>query len=133
MRGKCYILLFVLGFIFLSRNPGWTFCAKSESLFRIERSKNRNVAQYSACLLQSSKISEKNPVEAYWVLANGQKEELNILESKQAYGIESEEKLGEGKFRILLAALKDRDIVVQKIGANYKAVVWINGELSVLE
>jgi len=123
----------MLSFLFLSWSPGWTFCAKRESLFRIERGKNRNVVQYNACLLQSNKLSEENPVEAYWVLANGQKEELNIVESKQAYGIEHKEKLGENKFRILLAALKDRNIIVQKMKGDYKAVVQINGESSILE
>jgi len=123
----------MLSFLFLSWSPGWTFCAKRESLFRIERSKNRNVVQYNACLLQNNKLSEENPVEAYWVLANGQKEELNIVESKQAYGIEHKEKLGENKFRILLAALKDRNIIVQKMKGDYKAVVQINGESSILE
>lgn len=91
------------------------------------------MVQYNACFLQNNKISDENPVEAYWVLANGQKEELNIVERKQAYGIEQEEKLGENKFRVLLAALKDRDITVQKIKQNYRAIVRINGEPSILE
>jgi hypothetical protein len=133
MRNKFYAALFMLSFLFLSWSPGWTFCAKRDSLFRIERSKNRNVVQYNACLLQNNKLSDENPVEAYWVLANGQKEELNIAESKQAYGIEHKEKLGENKFQILLAALKDRNIIVQEMKGNYKAVVQINGESSILE
>jgi hypothetical protein len=133
MRNKFCAFLFVVTFFFLSSSPGWTFCAKSAPLFRIERNKNRNIVQYNACLLQSNKISDENPVEAYWVMANGQKEKLNVLESKEAYGIEHKEKLGENKFRVLLAALKDRDITVQKIKQNYKAVVRINGEPSILE
>ena len=120
-------------FLFLSSGLAWAFCARSAPLFRIERNKNRNIVQYNACLLQNNKISDENPVEAYWVMANGQKQELNILESKEAYGIEHKEKLGENKFRVLLAALKDRDITVQKIKQNYKAVVRINGEASILE
>ncbi len=133
MRSKSCVFLFILIFLLLSPSPGWPLCAKRESLFKIERSKNTNVVQYNACLLQNNKISEENPVEVHWVLANGQKEELNILENKQAYGIEHKEKLGENKFRILLAALKDRYIDVQKIGRSYKAVVRINNEPSVLE
>ncbi len=133
MRNKSYAFLLVLTFLFLSSGPGWTFCAKSAPLFRIERNKNRNIVQYNACFLQNNKISDENPVEAYWVLANGRKEELNIVEAKQAYGIEQKEKLGEHKFRVLLGALKDRDIIVQKIRGNYKAVVQINGEPSILE
>ena len=123
----------MLTFLLLAWGQGGAFCAKTGSLFKIERSKNKNIVQYNACLLQNNKISDENPVEAYWVMANGQKQELNILESKEAYGIEHKEKLGENKFRVLLAALKDRDITVQKIKQNYKAVVRINGEESILE
>ncbi len=119
--------------MFLSVVPGETLCSKKAPLFRIERSKNKNIVQYNACLLQNNNISDANPVEAYWVLANGQKEELNIVESKQAYGIESKEKLGENKFRILLAALKDRELIIQKTKGGYKALVKINGTLSILE
>lgn len=126
-------MLFVLTFLLLSWGQGHAFCAKTGSLFKIERSKNKNIVQYNACLLQNDRISDENPVEAYWVLTDGNKEELNFLENKQAYGIKGKEKLGENKFRILLAALKDRDIIVQKIGGNYKAVVRINSKPSILE
>ena len=133
MKTKLLIVLYVITFIFLSAVTGNTFCTKKDPLFRIERSKNKNIVQYNACLLQNNNISDSNPVEAYWVLANGQKEELNLLESKQAYGIESKEKLGENKFRVLLAALKDRGIIIQKMKGDYKALVKIKGELSILE
>lgn len=118
---------------FLSWSQGWASCNKKAPLFRIERSKNRNIVQYNACLQQNNNISESNPVEAYWVLANGKKEELSLVESMQAYGIQSKEKLGANKFRIFLAALKDREIIIQKMKGDYKAVVKIRGELSILE
>jgi hypothetical protein len=133
MRNKFFIVPFAVSFLLLSWSPGWALCAKREALFKIERSKNSNVVQYNACLLRNNQISEENPVETYWVLGNGKKEELSVLENKQAYGIEHKEKLGEGKFRIVVAALKDREIVVQKVGGNYKAVVRINNEPSILE
>jgi len=118
--------------LFIFATEGWTLCNKKVPLFRIERSKNKNIVQYDACLLKNNNVSESNPVEAYWVLANGKKEELSLVESKQAYGIESKEKLGENKFRIVLAALKDRDIIVEKIKGRYKALVKIKGESSIL-
>ena len=133
MKIKYVIVLTMLTIILFASTEGWAVCKKRDSLFRIERNKNRNIVQYNACLLQNNNISDSDPVEAYWVLANGQKEELNVLESKQAYGIESKEKLGENKFRIFLAALKDRNIIVQKMKGDYKALVQINGEPSILE
>lgn len=108
-------------------------CNKKVPLFKIGRSKNKNIVQYDACLLQNNNISESDPVHAYWVLADGKKEELSLVESKEAYGIESKEKLGQNKFRIVLAALKDREIIVEKIQGKYKALVKINGESSILE
>ena len=123
----------MLTILFSYATEGSTLCGKRNSLFRIERSKNKNIVQYDACVLKNNSISDSNPVEAYWVLPNGKKEELSLVESKQAYGIESKEKLGENKFRIVLAALKDRSLIVQKMKTGYKAVTQINGELSILE
>jgi len=133
MKTKLLIVLYLIMVIFLSVVSGETLCSKKPPLFRIERSKNKNVVQYDACLLQNENVSEANPVYAYWVLANGQKEELNVVERKQAYGIESKEKLGENKFRIVLTALKDRNLIVQKMKEGFKALTQISGELSILE
>ena len=133
LKTKFLITLYVTIFIFLSVVSGESLCSKKAPLFRIERSKNKNIVQYDACLLQNKNISESDPIHAYWVLSNGQKEELSILESKQAYGIESKEKLGENKFRIVLAALKDRSLTVQKMKEGPKALTQISGELSILE
>ena len=133
MKTKVLIVFYILTFILLSAASGETLCDKRALLFRIERSKNKNFVQYDACLLQNKNISESDPVHAYWVLTNGQKEELSILESKEAYGIQSKEKLGENKFRIVLAALKDRSLTVQKMKEGFKALTQINGELSILE
>jgi len=128
-----YIIAFVLSFIFLFWSEGEALCNKRDSLFRIERSKNKNVVRYDACLLQNGNLSGTNPVEVYWILEKGKKEELNNIEKEHAYGIESKEKLGENRFRILIKALKDREIIVQKLKAEYKALVRIKGELSILE
>jgi len=133
MKTKFLIALSVGVFIFLSALTGGTVCSKRAFLFKIERSKNKNIVRYDACLLQNNNISDPDPVHAYWVLANGQKEELSIVESKQAYGIQFKEKLGENKFRIYLAAVKDREIIIQRMRGGYKALVQIKGELSILE
>ncbi len=119
--------------LFLFAAEGWASCKKAAHLFRIERSKNKNIVQYDACLLQNGNISESNPIDAYWVLTDGKREELSALESQQAYGIQSKEKLGENKVRISLAALKDRNIIIQKIKGKYKALVKISGESAILE
>lgn len=132
MKIKWIIGLTVITILFSYVTEGSTICGKRDSLFRIERSKNKNIVQYDACLLKSN-ISDENPVHAYWVLANGKKKELSAIENKKAYGIEAKEKLGKNKYRISLAAFKDRDIMVEKIKSDYKAFIKINGESSILE
>lgn len=133
MKAKVFIIAFMLSLIILSWSEGEALCNKMDSLFRIERSKNKNVVRYDACLLKNGNLSGSNPVEVYWILEKGEKEELNNIEKEHAYGIESKEKLGENRFRILIKALKDREIIVQKLKADYKALVRIKGELSILE
>ena len=133
MKIKWVIVLTMLTILFFSATEGWTLCDKRAPLFRIERSKNKNIVQYDVCLLQNNNVSESDPVHTYWVLADGKKEELSTIESKQAYGIESKEKLAENKFRIILAALKNRSVIVQKTKGGYKALTQISGDLSILE
>ncbi len=133
MKIRWVIVLTVLPILFSFAAEAADLCNKKVPLFRVERSKNKNIVQYDACLLQNNNISESNPVDAYWVLADGKREELGVLESQQAYGIASKEKVGENKFQIDLSALKDRKIIIQKIKSKYRALVKINGESSILE
>ncbi len=123
----------MLSLFFISTAEGTTPCSKRDSLFRIERSKNKNVVEYDVCLLPNDRISESHPFDVYWVLANGKKERLNLMENKKAYGIQSKEKLGEDKFRIVLAGLKDRSVIIEKLKQDYKAVTQIDGQSSILE
>ena len=108
-------------------------CEEIHHLFAIERSKNGNVVQYDFCVGNNGESSETKPVKAYWILENGEKEDLNFLQQKYAYGIKSQEKLSENKYRIVLTAFKDRMIIVEKIDNFFKAVLPINGKESILE
>ena len=106
---------------------------KSDPLFFIERNKNKNYVQYDVRLTKNNDLPAANPVTTYWVLENGGQEELTLIERKYAYGIDSQEKLEQNKFRVLLVALKDREIIVEKINGSFRAVVSINGKQSILE
>ena len=117
--------------------PVWsamaTFRNKTDHLFFIERSKNKNVVQYDVQLMKNKDLREPSPVVVYWVLKNGRQEKLNLMQSKYAYGINSQDKLEKNKFRIILVALKDREIIVERINGSYKAAVSIGGKNSILE
>jgi hypothetical protein len=106
---------------------------KSSPLFSIERSKNKNYIQYEVRLGENRDLPDSSPVTVYWVLENGGQEELTSIERTFAYGIDSQEKLEENRFKIHLVALKDRDIIVEKMNGSYRAVVSINGKQSILE
>jgi len=106
---------------------------KTEPLFVIERSRNKNVVQYDARVTEGRNLPDANPVKAYWVLENGRQEELDSIEKKYAYGVVRQEKLQRNKFKLTLAAFKNREILIEKIKGFFKAVVLINGQQSVLQ
>jgi hypothetical protein len=127
------IILLLLGI------PGfipWPACAlspdKADHLFFIERSKNKNLVQYDIRLTENSDLHDTTPVNVYWILENGKREELNSAERKYAYGIARQEKIEKDKLRVILVALKGREILVQKIRGFFKAIVSIDGKESIL-
>jgi hypothetical protein len=107
--------------------------AKTDPLFLIERNKNKNVLHYEALLTARNDLPDKDPVTVYWILENGQREGLTSMEKKYAYGIASQERIERDKFKIILVALKDREITVQKVNGDYKALVNIQGKESILD
>lgn len=115
----------------------WSVCAasceKASTLFVVERNKNGNVVHYEVCLNENSDLADPNPVRAYWILENGEKETLTEMERRFAYGIASQQRVGKNRFRILLTAVKDRNILVEKIGDMYRAIIPIRGKPSILE
>lgn len=108
-------------------------CKNTEHLFVIERSKNGNKVHYDVCIGNDGYPSGTEPVIAYWILENGEKEELNKLEREHAYGIAEHKKLGKDTVKIILVSMKKRAITVEKIGNRYSATILINGKRSVLE
>lgn len=106
---------------------------KAEHLFFIERSTNRNIVQYDVRLTGNRDLPDSNPLTAYWILEDGRREELNPVEKELAYGIASQEKIDKNKFKIHLAAFKNREIIVEKIKGSFRAVVSIDGKESILE
>jgi len=117
--------------------PVWSVRAtswnKTDPLFFIERSKNKNLVQYDVQLMENNDLREPSPVVVYWVLENGRQQGLNLIQRKYAYGIDSQDKVEKNKFRILLVVLKDREIIVERINGFYKAAVIIGGKYSILK
>jgi hypothetical protein len=130
------ILIIILLTVILSLISWSAFAVswdKSDPLFSIERNKNKNYVQYDVRLTKNNDLPASNPVAAYWVLENGRHEELNSIESKYAYGVVRQEKLDKDKFKVILAAFKGWEIIVERINNSFKAVVSINGRESILQ
>jgi hypothetical protein len=132
IRSLAFVLLIAI-VSFFPQTPFADSWNKTDHLFRIERNINKNVVQFDARLTENSNLPDSSPVIVYWVLENGQQEELTLIQQKYAYGIYSQEKLEKNKFRIFLVALKDREIIIEKIGDSYRAVISVNGKRSILE
>ena len=129
---RLIIILLLIMTSFFPCSPLAASQDKAEHLFFIERSKNRNIVQYDVRLTGNGDLPDSNPVTAYWILQDGRREELNPVEKELAYGIVSQEKIEKNKFKIHLAAFKNREIIVEKIKGSFRAVVSINGKETIL-
>jgi hypothetical protein len=107
--------------------------SKKDHLFFIERSKNKHLVQYDVRLTENNNIHDSDPVSVYWVLENGRERDLNLIQRRFAYGIDSYEKLERNKFKVVFVALKDREVIVEKMEGSFRAITAINGKPSVLE
>jgi len=81
-------------------------CTQAYPLFWIERSKNKHIVQYDICVSENGDVPDPSPVRVYWILENGTRHDLNFIQAMLAYGIESQERLGENRYRIAVVALR---------------------------
>jgi hypothetical protein len=105
----------------------------SSELFRIERSLNANVVVYLAVPRKGGGLEPKNPVEAHWIMLadRGQAESLNVLERLTAYGFDLQLLHG-GSFAIFLRACRGRPIELRSVDGCPRALLPIQGRLSIL-
>jgi hypothetical protein len=127
------VLLGSLIFTFVSWSTFALSSSKNDHLFFIERSKNKNLVQYDVRLTENDDILDSDPVSVYWVLENGRQGDLNIIQRRLAYGIDSYERLEKNKFRVVFVAFKDREVIVEKTEGSFRAITAINGQPSFLE
>jgi hypothetical protein len=82
-------------------------------LFRVTRSTNANVVVYEARLSAPGKLDEGDPVHPVWLMLaeDGRREELNLVESAMAYGLDI--RRDGGGEAIELAIRARPDLVIQ--------------------
>jgi len=131
---RTFVIVLLLGILNLF--PQSIFAVSEEKvdhLFCIERSKNKNLVQYDIRLTENSDLPDQRPINVYWILENGRREELSPIEREYAYGIARQEKLDKDKFKVIVAGLKGLEIIVEKMDDSFRATVSINGRASILE
>jgi hypothetical protein len=103
-------------------------------LFYIERNKNANLVIYDAQVESNGSLHSEDPVIVYWLLneKDGSREDLNRFERKRAYGFDSEVLAKDSVLLELKVDIK-RDVVISRVGDNFKAVTIIEGKKASLD
>jgi hypothetical protein len=112
-----------------------TIQKNTQPLFIIERSKNANVVHYDARLTADGSIDPNEPVIAYWIMLakDGQREDLNWLEKKKAYGFTIKPDPSVKGYKMSLVAVPQGQITVRKVGKIVRAELVIDGQPAVME
>jgi len=108
---------------------------KIQPLFYISRNKNSNIVHDDARLTADGKLDPAEPVIAYWVMLaeKGQREELNSIERREAYGFNIKPDPSVNGYKMTLTAAPQKQVIVRKAGDVIRAEMVIGGRLAVLE
>lgn len=106
-----------------------------QNLFIIERSKNANVVVYDLRLNDRGEPAGKDTIDAYWMryAGTGERRELKWYERSWAYGTKIKGPVEADGFDMVVRAYDDRLIQVRKIDGEYRPLMKIKDELSVLD
>ena len=103
-------------------------------LFYIERNKNANLVIYEVQVEANGSLHKEDPIIVYWLMneKDGSREDLNRFERKRAYGFDSE-LLAKDSVLLELKVDINRDVVISRVGDNFKAVTIIEGKKASLD
>ncbi len=94
-------------------------------LFYIQRDPNSNTIIYDLNVDKAGQPDAENPVHPYWIKYNerGQKEELNFIQRKFAYGVAAKP-LGNNKFDVRIVAYKKYQLTLMKAVTDNKYHIY---------
>jgi hypothetical protein len=103
------------------------------ALFRITRSKNKNVVVYQANR-RGNGLNLGEPIGAHWLMLaeDGRREELTWTERRLAYGFDVQD-VALDHCRVTLLACRSRPLLVARGPRGFRALCRIAGEPAVLE
>jgi hypothetical protein len=118
---------FALLLAFAAASPA-AAVTKTESLFRIERSKNANVVQYDARVREDGSLDRGDPIDAYWLrlASTGKRKELKWLARKAAYGFDVHWQ-SDGGLELEMVAPIGRRVRVVRTAEGWEARTRIDG------
>ena len=105
--------------------------ASCQTLFAINRSKNKNIVNYDVCKTKDGAVDPDTPLVAYWVLRaeDGRRESLSWLERQFGYGFSILSDVGRDGFKMKLKAFPKRSLEVRRTRAHgFRAFVKIAGK-----
>ena len=107
----------------------------SQSLFRVERSKNANVVQYEVRLADDGRLDGDRPVVGYWVRHEdgGERRDLRWLERKLAYGFDARPDHSRTSVTLEMVAPIGRTLEVRRVADEWRAETRIDGRAAWLE
>ncbi len=99
--------------------------ADSKQLFYLQRTSNTNTIVYELNL-QNGSINKENPIKEYWIRyqEKGQREDLNYIQRKFAYGIKSK-KIAENLYELSFVSYKKYKMIL-KLASDNKFYVYTN-------
>ncbi|MFI5167803.1 MAG: DUF4833 domain-containing protein [Thermoanaerobaculales bacterium] len=103
-------------------------------LFVIERSKNANIVAYDANIGPAGELKPSEPVVAYWLLKakNGQREDLNLVERKHAYGFDVTPGDTPGTYAMAFKASREWRLTIRMLNGCPVAIAPIGGHDGIL-
>jgi len=94
-------------------------------LFYVQRDPNSNTIIYDLNQDASGHLDSENPIHPYWIKYNekGQKEELNLIQRKFAYGLVTKP-LGNNKFDVRFVSYKKYPLLLMRSATDNKYHVY---------
>lgn len=98
------------------------------TLFYVQRDPNINTIMYDLNVDKNGKLDAESPLHIYWIkyAEKGQKEELNYIQRKFAYGINSK-KTGDEQYDVRFVSYKKLPLVLKKADDN-KYHIFVNAD-----
>jgi hypothetical protein len=88
--------------------PALATAQTTREIFRIERSKNKDVVRYDAKIGKDGQLDPKEPVVSYWLLRDGKRREVNAFSRTFFYGFKVRKDKRGDFWHLTIVTAKDR-------------------------